>query len=139
MIEGVHSVAPNLLVVQIVKDTHKNCMCITVCSSTKFYCVVSARLGWPEKRTESELFYRLYSDVIPLSEAYPLKAAAAPLTASEAEVFCETKVKSFDSIQFETEEVVYPFKDGTKTRTERNRSTASYTSTGTTCCLDRHE
>uniref|UniRef100_M4B8P4 Prolyl endopeptidase n=1 Tax=Hyaloperonospora arabidopsidis (strain Emoy2) TaxID=559515 RepID=M4B8P4_HYAAE len=118
VIEDVHPVAPNLLVVQIVKDVHNELHVYNLDGVYQYKIPLPSvgTVGVASKRTESELFYHFVSFLYPGSifRIDLSKAEAGSTTAPETEVFRETKVKGFDPSQFETEQVFYPSRDGTK-------------------------
>ncbi|TDH74149.1 uncharacterized protein CCR75_008042 [Bremia lactucae] len=118
VIESVHPVAPNLLVVQLVRNVH-NEMHVYNLDGVFQYEISLPSVGTvnvASKRTESEFFYHFISFLYPgsifrldLSTKCADSGAAPP-----AELFRETKVKGFDPSQFEAQQVFYPSKDGTK-------------------------
>ncbi|CAI5736591.1 unnamed protein product [Hyaloperonospora brassicae] len=118
VIDSVHPVAPNLLVVQIVKDVHNELHVYNLDGVFLYEIPLPSvgTVGVASKRTESELFYHFVSFLYPGSifRIDLSKTGATSTTAPVAEVFRETTVKGFDPSQFEAEQVFYPSKDGTK-------------------------
>ncbi|CEG50038.1 prolyl endopeptidase [Plasmopara halstedii] len=114
VIEEVHPVAPNLLVVQLVKDVHNELHVYNLDGEYQYEIPLPSvgTVGLSSKRTESEVFYHFISFLYPGSifRIDLSKGKAAP----NAELFRETKVKGFDPSLFEAKQVFYPSKDGTK-------------------------
>ncbi|KAE9045729.1 Prolyl endopeptidase [Phytophthora rubi] len=116
VIEGVHPVAPNLLVVQLVKDVHNELHVYNLDGVFQYEIPLPSvgTVGVASKRTESELFYHFISFLYPGSIFRVDLSKSTPGSAPSAELFRETKVNGFDPSQFEAEQVFYPSKDGTK-------------------------
>ncbi|KAI9917523.1 hypothetical protein PsorP6_013094 [Peronosclerospora sorghi] len=118
VIEGVHPVAPNLLVVQLLKDVHHELHVYNLDGEFQFEIPLPSigTVAVASKRTESELFYHFISFLYPGS-IFRMDFAATGATTSvapEAHLFRETKVKDFEASHFKATQVFYPSKDGTK-------------------------
>ncbi|UIZ25584.1 hypothetical protein KXD40_006115 [Peronospora effusa] len=118
VIEGVHPAAPNLLVVQLVKDVHNELHVYNLDGVFQYEIPLPSigTVGVASKRTESELFYHFISFLYPGSifRIDLSKTGTTSGMAPDAELFRETKVKGFDPSQFEAKQVFYSSKDGTK-------------------------
>ncbi|CAH0474601.1 unnamed protein product [Peronospora belbahrii] len=119
VMEGVHPVASNLLVVQLLKDVHHELHVYNL-DGVFQYEIPLPTVGtvWvTSKRTEPELFYHFVSFLYPGSIFridFSKNLETTSGTAPDAELFRETKVKGFDPSQFEAKQVFYSSKDGTK-------------------------
>lgn len=113
VLEGVHPVAGDLVVLQLLKDVVNVLHVYDLNGVFQYELELPSvgTVGVSSKRSESEVFVHFISFLYPGSILrYDLRSGEKPTGA----LFRETTVKGFDASLFESKQVFYPSKDGTK-------------------------